>query len=247
MCRADRGQRRGRVRSTKKVTGSAAGIAVTLAAVTLGSPTPASGQSSSLDSADVSVLLDRAEATYGALRSMRAEFEQTIEIPLLDRRREGRGTWYQKGRGRFKMDFADPAGDVIVADGTHLWLYYPSTHPGQVIRSEIEANITGAGMVDLQGRIFEEADTGYRAELEDVEEVTGHRTWRISMTPVGESPYRRVRVWVDQDSFLVRRFEILEENETIRTVVLHELRPNEAIPDSVFEFAPPEGTDVFEG
>ena len=37
------------------------------------------------------------------------------------------------------MDFHEPEGDLIVADGSHLWLYYPSTHPGQVIRSEIEA------------------------------------------------------------------------------------------------------------
>jgi len=52
---------------------------------------------------------------------------------------------------------------------------------------------------------------------------------------------------VDEATFLVRRFEILEENETVRTVILDELRPNSSIADSVFEFVPPEGTDVFEG
>lgn len=196
---------------------------------------------------DVVVLLDRAEAVYDELTSMRATFEQTIEIPLLGRKRDGRGEWYQKGPGRFKMDFTDPAGDVIVADGTHLWLYYPSTHPGQVIRSAIEANVTGAGMVDLQGRIFDEADTGYEAVLQGIEDVKGHPTWQILLTPTGESPYRTVRVWVDKESFLVRRFEIVEENETIRTVILDQLRPNEPIADTVFGFVPPPGTDVFEG
>jgi len=196
---------------------------------------------------DVQQLLDRAEKVYGSLVSLQARFEQTIEIPLLARRRDGSGTWYQKGRGRFKMDFSDPAGDVIVADGQYLWLYYPSTHPDQVIRSDIDANVTGAGMVDLQGRIFEETDTGYAAVLEGSEDVTGSATWRIVLTPTGESLYRKVRVWVDQESFLVRRFEILEENETIRTVILRDLQPNQAIPDSVFEFVPPEGADVFEG
>ena len=196
---------------------------------------------------DVQVLLDRAREAYDGLTSMQAFFEQTIEVPLLGRRRDGSGSWYQKGPGRFKMDFADPEGDVIVADGQYLWLYYPSTHPGQVIRSAIDANVTGAGMVDLQGRIFEEADTAYEAVLQGSEDVKGHATWQIALTPTGESPYRRVRVWVDEDSFLVRRFEILEENETLRTVILDGLRPNEAIADSVFEFVPPEGTDVFEG
>ena len=210
-------------------------------------PGGVAGQGTDTGEADVEVLLDRAEAVYDGLTSMRAGFEQTIEIPLLGRRRDGRGGWYQKGPGRFKMDFTDPAGDVIVADGQYLWLYYPSTHPGQVIRSAIDANVTGAGMVDLQGRIFEEADTGYDAVLQGTEDVKGHPTWRISLTPTGESPYRTVRVWVDKDSFLVRRFEIVEENETVRTVILDELEPNQAISDSVFEFVPPEGTDVFEG
>ena len=204
-------------------------------------------QVSEAESPDVQVLLDRARAVYDGLASMKADFEQTIEIPLLGRKREGRGTWYQKGPGRFKMDYTDPAGDIIVADGQYLWLYYPSTHPGQVIRSAIDANVTGAGMVDLQGRIFEEADTGYEAVLQGDEEVKGRPAWRIALTPTGESPYRSVRVWVDRETFLVRRFEIVAENETVRTVILDELKPNETIADTVFEFVPPEGTDVFEG
>ena len=209
---------------------------------------PAFGQAGAGEEApDVRRLLERAEEVYDALSSMEAAFEQTIEIPLLARQRDGRGTWYQKGPGRFKMDFTDPEGDVIVADGQHLWLYYPSTHPGQVIRSEIDANVTGAGMVDLQGRIFQEADTGYDATLQGAEDIYGHSTWRIALTPTGPSPYLRVRVWVDQQSFLVRRFEILEENETIRTVILDELKPNASIPDSVFQFVPPADADVFEG
>ena len=210
-------------------------------------PGQAVAQEPEADGPDVQVLLDRAEEVYDGLSSMKAVFEQTIEIPLLGRRRDGSGTWYQKGPGRFKMDFTDPEGDVIVADGQHLWLYYPSTHPDQVIRSAIDANVTGAGMVDLQGRIFDEADTGYDAVLQGSEDVKGHATWRIALTPTGESPYRQVRVWVDEDSFLVRRFEILEENETVRTVILDELRPNDSIENSVFEFVPPEGADVFEG
>jgi len=203
--------------------------------------------SSAANSLDVVRLLARADSVYGKLRSLTASFEQTIEIPLLARRRAGSGTWYQKGSGRFKMDFSDPEGDVIVADGTHLWLYYPSTHPGQVIRSGIEANPTGRGMVDLQGRILREARDNYDATLIGSEQIHGRRTWQVVLKPRSASPYRRVRVWIDATAHLVRKFEITENNETVRTVTLWDLRPDEPIPDSVFEFAPPPGTDVFEG
>lgn len=207
----------------------------------------ASPEAPTASDADVRRILTRAEEVYDALGSLQAEFEQTIEVTLLGRSRTGSGTWYQKGRGRFKMDFTDPADDVIVADGRHLWLYYPSTHPDQVIRSRIDASVTGAGMVDLQGRIFDEAAAGYEAELEGREAIDGHETVRIFLTPRGESPYRHVRVWVDTDSYLVRKFEIMERNETLRTVVLRELQPDREIPDATFSFTPPAGADVFEG
>jgi len=196
---------------------------------------------------DVRAVLARAEADYDALNSLEAQFEKTIEVTLLGRSRTGSGTWYQKGRGRFVMDFSDPADDLIVADGSYLWLYYPSTHPGQVIRSEIDAGATGAGMVDLQGRIFDEAASGYDAVFEDGEAIDGHATQLIRLTPTAESPYRRVRIWIDATTYLVRKFEILETNETLRTVVLRDLKPNHPIADELFRFTPPADADVFEG
>ena len=209
---------------------------------------PSDARAQTGDIPDVRRILARADSVYDALSSLEAQFEQTIDVTLLGRSSTGSGTWYQKGRGRFKMDFGPPkAEDEIVADGQHLWLYYPSTHPNQVIRSTIDANVTGAGMVDLQGRIFDEASEGYDAELEGRETFDGHGTLRILLTPTGESPYRHVRVWVDDASYLVRKFEIMEDNETLRTVVLRELKPNAAIPDATFSFTPPTGADVFEG
>lgn len=247
--RRDRAHERRGGRSTRVALASAALAAVALAAapgLNAQAQTEAP-QAARAGDADVRRVLTRAERVYDALGSLQAEFEQTIEVTLLGRSRSGSGTWYQKGRGRFKMDFSDPADDVIVADGRHLWLYYPSTHPDQVIRSTIDASVTGAGMVDLQGRIFDEAAAAYEAELEGREEVGGRETFRIFLTPRGESPYRHVRVWVDAESYLVRKFEIMERNETLRTVVLRDLQPDHAIPDATFSFTPPAGADVFEG
>ncbi|MFW6085546.1 MAG: LolA family protein [Gemmatimonadota bacterium] len=243
-----RNRRAGRPRRAA-VTGGALALVALLGAPAASAQAPADSPRDQRSESDAEVreILARAERVYDALGSLQADFEQTIEVTLLGRSRTGSGTWYQKGRGRFKMDFSDPADDVIVADGSHLWLYYPSTHPDQVIRSTIDANVTGAGMVDLQGRIFDEASAGYEAELEGRDDVDGHETLRIFLTPTGESPYRHVRVWVDADSYLVRKFEIMERNETLRTVVLRDLQPDRTIPDATFSFTPPAGAEVFEG
>ena len=198
---------------------------------------------------DVQVLLDRAEEVYDGLASMQAVFEQTIEIPLLGRRRDGSGTVVPEGAGPLQDGLHGPSeGDVIVADGQHP-VAVLSEHASRSGHSDGDRcqHVTGAGMVDLQGRHLRGSRHRLRRRTAGHGGCEGARDLAIALTPTGESPYRRVRVWVDEDSFLVRRFEILEENETVRTVILDELRPNDSIADSVFEFVPPEGTDVFEG
>ena len=196
---------------------------------------------------DVHQLLRQAEQVYGSLESLQATFEQSVDVPLLEKSRWGTGTWYQKGPGRFLMDFSDPEGDVIVSDGTWVWFYHPSTHPRQVIRSDIDATPAGSGIADLQGRIFADARDKYDAEYAGEETLDGHRTHEVVLVPLGVSPYARVRVWIDAESFLVRRFEIYERNETLRDIRLRDLRPDVAIPDSLFRFEPPDDVDVFGG
>ncbi len=217
-----------------------------LLALSAASPGLAQGGTAS-GSPDVQDLLQRAEATYASLASLRATFEQKVEVPLLEKSRTGIGTWYQKGSGRFKMDFTDPAGDVIVSDGTSVWFFHPSTHPGQVIRSDIDATAAGSGIADLQGRIFADARSRYEADHVADAVVDGRLTHEIVLTPIGTSPYRQVRVWIDAGSYLVRRFEIAERNETLRDIRLRDLQPNVPIPDSVFHFDPPPDADVFGG
>ena len=195
---------------------------------------------------DVDSLLAEAERAYDALGSLRAAFVQEVEVPLLDRTAEGRGTWYQRGRDRFRMDFDDPPRDIFVADGTYLWLYQPSQQPDQVIRAPLDDATVETGTADLLGRILREARTGYVGVYEGIEELSGVPTHRVRLAPRGASPYREVEVWIAAGDALVRRFRIVEENETVRTVTLASLEPGAPLPDSLFRFEPPPGATIFE-
>lgn len=192
-------------------------------------------------------VLRQAAERYRSLGSLRATFRERVRVPLLDRERSGRGTWYQKGRGLFKLDYARPPDDVIVSDGTHVWTYYPSSQPGQVTRTTLEKSDRGREIVDLMGRIFREARRGYRARYAGREEVGGVITDHVVLTPTGEAAYREVELWVGAEDRLVRKFRVVEENRTVRVVTLTDLEPDAAIPDSVFRFEVPEGAEVFSG
>jgi outer membrane lipoprotein-sorting protein len=192
----------------------------------------------------VDSLLALANSAYASLDRLKAAFAQRIENPLLGRTREGRGTWYQAGRNRFRMDFDEPAGDIYVADGSCLWLYEPSLHD-QVVVSPLEEGVE-IGTVDILGRLLSQARTAYDAVDEGTEDIDGVETRIVSLTP-RELParYVEVRLWIGVSDRYVRRFRIREENRTVRTVTLNPLEPQARIDASVFEYAPPEGVPVF--
>ena len=187
-------------------------------------------------------VLLRAERAYDAVRSLRADFVQDLTVPLLGSSQRSRGQIFHRKPDRFLMRFSDPAGDLVVADGRQVWLYYPSTDPKQVIRTSPGE----AGRLDLQREFLSNPTERFDATLDGSESVDGRPATALTLVPRGASPYRKVRVWVDSRDALVRRVEITEVNDAVRRVELRNLQPNVTLGDDLFSFTPPAGTQVFD-
>lgn len=202
-------------------------------------PTPAEARSQDR----AAQILSQAEAAANAVRSLEADFTQTMSVPLLNQTQRSAGKLYQRKPDRFLMRFSEPEGDVIVADGRHFWLYYPSADRRQVIRTSIAE---GGEAVDLQAQFLSNPNQRFVSTLAGEESVGGRPAHVLTLVPRGASPYRILKIWVDREDHLVRRFEITEENESVRRVELRNLRTNHTLANSLFTFTPPEGTQVFD-
>lgn len=187
-------------------------------------------------------ILRRAERAYDGVRTMRATFVQDLTVPLLDSTQRSRGEIFHRKPDRFLMRFSDPAGDRVVADGRNLWLYYPSTDPGQVIR----ASAGEAGRLDLQREFLSDPTGRFEATVVGRSEVAGRAATELRLIPRGSEPYRQVRIWIDDQDSLARRFEIVETNDNVRRVELHDLQVNVQLGDDLFTFTPPAGAEVFD-
>ncbi len=194
------------------------------------------------DQENAEAVLRRASEAYDAVTSLQADFVQTARNPLLGTRVTSRGTLYQRRPDRFLMKFSDPAGDVIVSDGQYIWVYYPSVDEDQVMRAP--AGAAGAGGVDLQAQFLGDPVARFRSELHGKEEVGGRPAYVLTMVPREPMGYRSLKVWVDAGDYLVRRFEIVEDNGVTRHLELSGLRLNASLDDSLFRFTPPPGARI---
>ncbi|HEX5725212.1 MAG TPA: outer membrane lipoprotein chaperone LolA [Longimicrobiaceae bacterium] len=204
-------------------------------------PAAPAGDSDSQDRA--AEILGRVERTAAGIRSLEADFVQSLTVPLLGTSQRSTGKLYQRKPDRFLMRFTDPAGDVIVADGRHFWLYYPSNDRTQVIRTSIAE---GGERADFQREFVSNPTARYVATLVGEESVGGEATYVLTLVPRRASPYKILKVWVDKDDNLIRRFEMTEENDSVRRVELRNIRLNPALSDALFSFTPPPGTQVFD-
>lgn len=209
-----------------------------------GAAEPATQERSAAQEPDARTVLLRASEAYGKVRSLRAEFVQTAENPLLRSRVTSRGTLVQRRPDRFLMRFSEPAGDVIVSDGKWIWVYYPSVDEKQVMRAPVGAG--GAGGADLQAQFLGDPLTRFTPTLEGTESVRGRRAYVLLLTPRVDTGFRSLKVWVDAQDHLVRRFELVESNGVRRHFELDRLEVDVAAPDSLFRFTPPEGARIVE-
>jgi outer membrane lipoprotein carrier protein len=197
----------------------------------------------SLTAQDPGPVLDRASAAYQTVTTLSADFTQVIINPLVGAPDTTRGTLYQMRPNHFAMRFRHPKGDRIVADGRYLWIYTPSTTPGQVIRTAIPE--TGTTGPNLLGQFVEHPRERYRARYIRMDSLATGLADVVELVPRAEgAPYRQALVWVNRESGLLTRLEIVEASGQRREIALARLRVNGGVPQREFTFSPSAGVRV---
>ncbi|MDZ4675454.1 MAG: outer membrane lipoprotein carrier protein LolA [Gemmatimonadota bacterium] len=196
----------------------------------------------SLGAQDATRIVGRAGQVYRNLTSLRAQFTQTISDRMIGDF-DSKGTLVQAGNNHLLMQFSDPEGDRITLDGTHAWIYTPSSAPGQVIRVAIPSDpVYGANVVAW---ILDRPTERYQSTWLRVEAVAGRPADVVAMVPLSSSlPFTGVTVWLDQADALPRRIEIQETSGAKRTLVLSRIQTNTTVPAATFRFTPPSGVRI---
>src|SRR3989442_6612992 len=159
-------------------------------------------------------ILDRASETYRTVATLSADFVQIVSNPMIGAPDTTRGRLYQLRPNHFAMRFTHPKGDRIVADGRYLWLYTPSTTPGQVIRSRIPA--VGTTGPNLIGQFVEQPHERYRARYVRVDSSADGAADVIALVPkAADQPYAEAVIWVGRSAGRVGASGITEPSGTV--------------------------------
>jgi outer membrane lipoprotein-sorting protein len=186
-------------------------------------------------------LLQDAGREYRAIRGFCAGFQQVLEVPLLQEVTESEGSLCQERPNLFAMRFSDPEGDLLVADGSWFWVYYPSSDPRQVLQFELQSR---PGGLDFHQEFLESPGEKYEMKYLGEESVAGLSTHVISLVPVAPAGFEAARIWLDPNRSLIVRARVEMENGSVRTVTLSDIVLNPPQDPARFRFTPPDGAQV---
>ncbi len=202
------------------------------------------GHPTVLHAQDADAVVGRAARVYRSLTSLRADFDQVIDdenVGIF----ESHGVLQQAGQNKLTMRFSDPKGDAIVIDGQHVWVYTPSTTPGQVLRMEVPSGpVYGFNVLAW---LLDKPTERYRIKYLKRDFVNFAATDVVELQPLADDlPFKRAVLWLDRDSALPRKVEIHERAGGTRTLTLSKIKTNEPVNDRTFRFEVPSGVKVID-
>jgi chaperone LolA len=187
-------------------------------------------------------LLEEAAAGYARVSTLCADFVQSHLNPLLEQERSGSGRLCQARPNLFAMRFTEPAGDVVVIDGTTFWYYFPSNDPRQAFRAPAER----AGGQDFHREFLENPRSKYTVTYEGEEQVEGATTHRLRLIPRARASYRAAVLWLEDGTSLLRQIRVEEENGNRRTITMSRIEFDVTAPTGFFTFTPPAGVTTLD-
>jgi outer membrane lipoprotein carrier protein len=207
----------------------------TIAAIALAVlPLPARAQSAD-------AVIDRAVAAYGRLNSMRAEFRQTLTNPLTGNSQTTSGVILRQKPNLLSITF--DSGDRVAADGSTLWVYLPSSVPGQVMRMPYTGG--NANSVDPAEQFLNSPRTRFTVTSSGTATVSGRPAHAVTLVPKrANAGFTNAKVWIDDADSSIRQFDVESANGLKRHVVITSFTANPAIAKSSFRFAVPKGAKV---
>jgi outer membrane lipoprotein carrier protein len=165
-----------------------------------------------------------------------APFTQTVTSADASRRKVSTGNFSFLRPNRFRFAYAKPFEQLIVADGTKVWIHDPDLN--QASSRKLAAALGATPVAILAGgSIEQDFDLEPQAARDGVE-------WVLAKPKRSDGPIQSVRI-----GFRAKELAVLEIADAFgqRSLLqFSDVRTNVPIADSQFRFTPPPGTDVIE-
>ncbi len=185
--------------------------------------------------ADAGKARDLLETFLKNTDSMQSHFQQK----LLDQRgillQQSAGTFTLKRPGKFLWDYVIPYPQKIISNGVKIWIY--DTELEQVSIKKYDQILTGAPVILLDQ--YKDLDKDFM--VRDKGLIEG-QYWVILTPKTVDNEFKKIAIGMTEQG--LRTMKLRDSFEQTTIIEFEKLDANIKLDDKIFDFVPPEGTDV---
>jgi outer membrane lipoprotein carrier protein len=179
--------------------------------------------------------LDQLRQFLDATRTLQADFYQELLGPDGEVIELASGALSIKRPGRFLWRYVEPVEQLVIADGTNLWIYDVELEQATVTLLEDVAAASPAMLLSGEAALDEEFDVIESFEADDVR-------W-VRLAPKAEtSDFRQIVIGFRGE--ILSQLWLLDSLDQRTSIELVDLEVNLDLADTLFDFQPPSGVDV---
>ncbi|MCU0971731.1 MAG: outer membrane lipoprotein chaperone LolA [Gammaproteobacteria bacterium] len=191
--------------------------------------------------ASTAALADGARAKLDAflanVSTLQAEFEQSLFDASKGQAVRLAGTFYLQRPGKFRWDYTEPKGQLVVADGSTVWL----------VEGDLEQVYQRSQSEALRGTpallLAEKMSVDEQFEVVDVGAAQG-LDWLELIPKDKESQFARVLLAFGGAE--LRRMELVDNFGQVSRFNFRDVRRNVPLKAELFEFKPPPSMQIFQ-
>jgi chaperone LolA len=184
----------------------------------------------------VKEITDRLQKKYDSLQDATAHFTQHVKFGFSKIEQDFSGNFRMKRPNKYRVE---TEYQTLVTNGTTVWSYSPVNKQVLIDRyKETPESFTPE-------QFLLNLPANYYASLLQ-QERKGESIWfALKLVPKDDQSFiKSMKVWVEEGSWVVRKVEMLDVNDTEKTYVVQEIKINTGLKDVTFAFTAPAGTEV---
>jgi outer membrane lipoprotein carrier protein len=179
---------------------------------------------------------ERMQRRYEMIDDATAEFKQQVKFGFSKIEQTFDGTLQMKKPNKYRIE---SEYQTLVTDGSTVWAYSPINNQVLVDRYKENQNSISPE------RFLLNIPSAYFATLLGREKLGGVDVVTLRLIPKDDRSFvKSVKVWVENEKWVVQRVSIVDVNETETTYTIKNIKLNSNIREATFSFVPPSGTEV---
>jgi outer membrane lipoprotein carrier protein len=191
------------------------------------------GQQKELTVKDIT---DKLQRRYDSIQDATARFTQHVKFGFSKLEQDFAGTLKMKKPHKYRIE---TEYQTLVTDGATVWSYSPVNK--QVLIDRYKENPD----TFTPDQFLLNLPSNYYATLVPHEKPGDESMIILKLIPKDDQSFvKSMKIWVQDETWIVRRVEMIDLNDTEKTYIVQEVKINTTLKENTFTFAPPPGTEV---